>query len=413
MAGRVCILSPGSLASNPRVLKEAGALHDAGYEVTTVVCDYSVALRDADDELVAKVPWTVVRVPRPATERYVAVAARIAARTMNSMGIAPPLAIAASAYDGPAAALRAAAGEVSADLYIAHYVVALPAAAAAAHRHRGLLAFDAEDFHSGEGGGGSNADFRMALVRRIEGAVLPSCSYATAASPLIGKAYEKIYGLHPITVLNVFPLVMAPKQPASSNGDSLRAYWFSQTVGLDRGLQAFIRGMALARSKVTLDIRGSDRWGHGRQLTALARELGLEDRVTLLPLAAPDDMARLAASYDLGLSLETDVSESRRLCLTNKIFTYLLAGTPVMMSDTPAQAALAPELGPAASLVSLSDPKGIAQALDRVAVPDTLADARATAWRLGHERYNWDREKVVLIEAVAAAFRRSAAETRA
>ena len=51
----------------------------------------------------------------------------------------------------------------------------------------------------------------------------------------------------------------------------------------------------------------------------------------------------------------------------------LLAGVPVMMSDTPAQSALAPDLGDAAALVSLAAPTSMAQALDCLAgSPGTL-----------------------------------------
>ena len=34
---RLCLVSPGHPASNPRLVKEAAALHGAGYDVT-VVC---------------------------------------------------------------------------------------------------------------------------------------------------------------------------------------------------------------------------------------------------------------------------------------------------------------------------------------------------------------------------------------
>ena len=61
MRRTVCIVSPGNLASNPRVLKEADALHGAGYDVTAVVCDYNAALRQADDDIEAAAPWTVIR----------------------------------------------------------------------------------------------------------------------------------------------------------------------------------------------------------------------------------------------------------------------------------------------------------------------------------------------------------------
>src|SRR5262249_45972535 len=162
---------------------------------------------------------------------------------------------------------------------------------------------------------------------------------------------------------------------------------------------------AVAKGCVSRAIRWGNRWGHGDALLGLARELGVAERVRLLPTAAPDEMVDLAAAYDLGLSLETEATESRRLCLTNKIFTYVLAGVPVMMSDTPAQRALAPDLGDAAALVSLADPPAMAQALDRLAgSPDRLDQAKAKAAELGRQRYNWQVEKRALPAAVGAAF---------
>jgi glycosyltransferase involved in cell wall biosynthesis len=249
----------------------------------------------------------------------------------------------------------------------------------------------------------------MKMVATMERGILPTCAYITAAAPLISKAYAARYGVTPVTVLNVFPLAMAPAAPAADPVQrapvQLRAYWFSQTIGLDRGLQAFIKAMALAKCHVTLDIRGGNKRGDGDRLVELARDLGIAGRVSILPPAPPDEMVALASTYDVGLSLETDVSENRGICLTNKTFTYLLAGIPTVMSDTPAQRTLAPDLGAAAALVSLSDPVAIAAVLDRLAGSTAdLAEAKRTAWRLGRERYNWDVEKEVLMKTVDMAF---------
>jgi glycosyltransferase involved in cell wall biosynthesis len=407
MTRRICLVTPGNLAANPRVVKEADALQEAGYDVTAVVSDYSQGLRRFDDEISGQAKWRVVRAPRASSERYVRAAARVAARVIGRVGADIPSAIAAPASGGPVATLRDAACGVAADLYIAHYTAALPAAGAAAERHGALLGFDAEDFHPGEGDGSPAEALRMAMVRAVEAEWLPRCKHLTAASPLIAKAYASAYGVPtPVSVLNVFPLKMAPKQAAQPRhpGALLRAYWFSQTIGLDRGLQPFLQAMAQASTPIELDLRGADPWRHGATLLAMARDLGLGDRVRVLPMASPDEMVRLAAAYDVGLSLETDVSENRRLCLTNKIFTYLLAGVPVVMSDTPAQRLLAPDLGEAAALVSLADPKGIASALDRLA--GSLAVAKSEATRLGYERYNWESEKAALLQSVEAAFAR-------
>jgi glycosyltransferase involved in cell wall biosynthesis len=407
MPRRICLVTPGNLAANPRVVKEADALQEAGYDVTAVVSDYSQGLRRFDDEISGQSKWRVVRAPRASSERYLRAAARVAAKAIDAVGAGIPSAIAAPASGGPVATLREAACGVAADLYIAHYTAALPAAGAAAERHGALLGFDAEDFHAGEGDGSSAESLRMATVRAVEAKWLPRCKHFTAASPLIAKAYASAYGLPmPVSVLNVFPSKMAPGQAAAPRlaEAPLRAYWFSQTIGLDRGLQPFLQAMAQAGTRIELDLRGADPWGHGATLARLARDLGIADRVRVLPMASPGEMVRLAAAYDLGLSLETDVSENRQFCLTNKIFTYLLAGVPVVMSDTPAQRQLAPDLGEAAAVVSLANPKGIAAALDRLA--GTLDAAKAEAMRLGRERYNWETEKKALLVSVESAFAR-------
>lgn len=410
MPGTICIVSPGNLASNPRVLKEAAALHGAGYGVTNVVCDYSEELKDVDDEIVAKVPWKVVRVPRPLGERGTMIVANRLARLVTAAGARVSPGLAALASGGPVSTLRRAALAVPADLYIAHYIAGLAAAAPVARRRGAMLGFDAEDFHSGEGTGGADEDFRMKMIETIERAALPSCAYVTAAAPMIADAYAATYGIATTPVLNVFPLDMAPAAPspvAAGEASGLKAYWFSQTIGLDRGLQSFIEAMARTSVRVTLDIRGSNRWGGGDRLMAMARDLGIGDRISILPKAPPDEMVTLSAAYDVGLSLETGGTESHRICLGNKIFTYLLAGVPVVMSDTPAQRALAADLGAAALLVSLSDPASIAAGLDRLGEsPAALADAKRAAWRLGHDRYNWDVEQDILLKAVGAAFSR-------
>ncbi|MEO0840080.1 MAG: hypothetical protein AAF063_14410, partial [Cyanobacteria bacterium J06643_5] len=81
-------------------------------------------------------------------------------------------------------------------------------------------------------------------------------------------------------------------------------------------------------------------------------------------------------------------------CLGNKIFTYLLAGIPVLMSSTPAQKELAKYLKSAALLIDIHQPQDIGTKLDNFfSNPENLKTARIQAQRLGREKYNWDLEK--------------------
>src|ERR1700744_1615122 len=109
MARSVCIVSPGNLAANPRILKEADALHEAGYAVTAVVSDYSTGLRGFDAEIAGRVPWKGVRAQRSSAKRYVSAAARLAARVTDELGDQSSPAVAARAYGGPIGPLQRAA----------------------------------------------------------------------------------------------------------------------------------------------------------------------------------------------------------------------------------------------------------------------------------------------------------------
>jgi hypothetical protein len=117
-------------------------------------------------------------------------------------------------------------------------------------------------------------------------------------------------------------------------------------------------------------------------------------------------MERLAASYDVGLVAETGHTHNRRIALTNKLFSYLLAGLPVVLSSIPAHEAIAPEIKDAARLYALNDSESLATALDGLlGDPVVLASARASAFRLGQTRFNWEYEKHVLLDMVHQALK--------
>ena len=398
---RICIVTPGALASNPRVIKEAQALHDWGAEVT-VIATRTLAYVDRQDETVLDaVSWRAERLNftvRGTGWRLRRAAQEIRALAFSISKRADLAGRAFSAFSGP---LAVAAKRVPADLYIAHYPAALPAAAIAARRHGALYAFDAEDFHLGDWPDEPAHQSQRRLVRAIEGCHLRGCAYLTAASPGIADAYADAYGIaRPTVVLNVFPCAQAPPNPTPAGtivpGPSV--YWFSQTIGPDRGLECAVHAIALARLRPHLYLRGSPASGFLDRLKALAAQAGVAERLHVLSPAAPPEMVRLAASYDVGFSGEPGGTRNNRAALGNKLFTYLLAGLPVVISDTPAHHAFALEAGAAAQLYTTDDADSLASKLDSLlGDPQLLAAVRSAAFRLGQTRFNWDLEKYKLL----------------
>ncbi|MGB7565726.1 MAG: hypothetical protein WBM08_13385 [Prochlorococcaceae cyanobacterium] len=415
---RICLISPGHLTSNPRLVKEADALTGAGHQVV-VISGWSFPPLIAEDLRFENRPWAQQHrvafgaLASPACRLWQRLRQRLA-RVLVQLGLrAPSVVIRAWHPAGPE--LIRAACSIRADLYIAHYPAALPAAALAAQRHRVCYGFDAEDFHPGEWPDNPAFDRQRQLLRLIEARYLPGCVFTTGASPGIAEAYADAYDIPlPVVIRNVFPLSHAPEGPtprgSATPGPSL--YWFSQTIGPDRGLECAVRAMALARSRPHLYLRGFISDAFRQQLESLARVEGVEDRLHLLPPAPPDQMEQLAAAYDLGLVAETGTTLNRRIALTNKLFSYALAGVPALISDIPAHRRYAETAGESVRLFATGDPQSLGATIDDLWGDDgaPLAQARRAAFRLGQECLNWELEQARLLEAVELALAPGAAE---
>lgn len=409
MTVRICLVSPGHIASNPRLVKEANALYQAGYDVRVVAANNVDFVRPLDKAILKTAPWRYQGVEAGSRLIYGSrVLRQRLARRIARSGWVPSLSVAVWGNSWLSGALAKAAMAEPADLFIAHCLAALPAAWQAARHYGSRLGFDAEDFHTAEGLWGRDEILEVAIRDRIERQLLPECTYRTAASPGIAEAYKKRYGLPMISLLNVFSRSEAPlrprRQPGDRTSEEISLYWFSQTVGKDRGLEPIVQAIGLMRIPVRLHIRGFPAPGYPEQLQRLAGNLGVAERIHLMAPAPPDQMVALASCHDLGLSLELTTPYNRAICLTNKIFAYLLAGIPVLLSDTPSHRELAPSLGEAALLVNLQDPKQIAKQLDDLfSDSSALQRLRALAWQLGQERYNWEIEQNLFLQQVKTA----------
>ena len=402
------MISPGHLTSNPRLVKEADALTAAGHAVV-VISGWSFPPLVSDDWRFAKRAWSDWRqVPYgalapPWRRQWQRLRQRLA-RLIVNIGVRWP-ALVIRAWHPAGVELIHAAKSVCADLYIAHYPAALPAAALAARAHAARYGFDAEDFHLGDWPEEPSYDRQRRLLRSLESTYLPGCAYITAASPGIAQAYADSYGIAlPAVLRNVFPLCQAPPGPThrgtASPGPSL--YWFSQTIGPDRGLEAAVRALAQARCHPHLYLRGFISDTYRRILIDIAVAEGVSEHLHILPPAPPEQLERLAAAYDLGLVAETGCTPNRRIALTNKLFSYALAGIPAVITDIPAHRAFAKDAGVAVHLYAVDDAMSLATAIDNFCHPQSerLADARAHAFALAQNTLNWDHEQRLLTQLV-------------
>ena len=257
---RVCLVTSTHVSANPRLVKEADALCDAGYAVHVVAADVNVRLRELDGGILLRAHWDYTLVGRGLWISYALMTVfQRMARLVLRYRFSGKLSVARIAHHRLTGRLTNITKRVSADLYIAHNLAALPAAAAAALANGANLGFDAEDFHTEELNHYQRNGGDQVARELIERRLLPRCRHLTGASPLIAEAYNDRYGVRMEPILNVFPLSEAPEEEPGMSLELVprSLYWFSQTVGAGRGLEPLLKAMSGMVEPPILYLRGN------------------------------------------------------------------------------------------------------------------------------------------------------------
>jgi glycosyltransferase involved in cell wall biosynthesis len=393
----IVLVTSGQPSLNPRLVKEADALAEAGHHVTVLYQYWNQLGTEMDESLLRNAAWKAVRVGGiPGDLMYLCT--RALHKAGRWLAAAVSLRFAEWAIGRCTLLLSAKAKQCPANLYIAHHLAALPAAAAAAKKYGVPYAFDAEDLHRFEISDDPTS-FRVRLNARIEEKYLPLTAWRTASSPGIAAAYQRLFpALDFKAILNVFSTDDVAFRENEAHERPLKLFWFSQVVGLSRGIQDVIRAMKLAEPacRPELHVLGTLSSPVETALRRLIGQLQFQHTPVIvfhLPVA-PHRLVSFASAFDIGLAAEPGFSPNNELALSNKLFTYIHAGLAVLASDTPGQAAFMARYPPVGRTYHRSDPASLCRAILGYHTNRTaLAAARRAAYRLGRETLNWETER--------------------
>lgn len=394
---KIVLITSGQPSLNPRLVKEADALVEDGYDVIVIYQYWNKWGTELDKELIPNKKWTAIRVggdPILQKRQYLftRLQFKLAHYFIKLLGVKnkfAELAIGRCAYQ----LTRKAIG-INADLYIAHNLAALPAAVIAAKRNNAKCGFDAEDFHRNEVSDNPNS-IDVKLKSFVEDKYIHRLDYLTTASPLISKAYKELYPKqNPITLLNVFPkndFVLETKSPGS-----LKLFWFSQTIGKGRGLEEVINVMGqLKESAIELHLLGDFDSSTRNYFDELVKINGLSTNCIFyyLPIASTE-IFKFGSKFDIGLATEVGTPKNRDICLTNKIFSYIHSNLAIIASNTSAQELLLKDYPNIGYVYQIDEPITLVAKLNQyLDNRSLLAEHQQQALKYAIEVLNWDKEK--------------------
>jgi glycosyltransferase involved in cell wall biosynthesis len=196
------------------------------------------------------------------------------------------------------------------------------------------LIYDAHELESERSGW---PGYNKKIAAWVEQWFIRRADVVFVVSSLIGSWYQDRYRLDNVKVVRNIP-------DQSSNGiksvenirdrigaeatDSIFLYQGAFFEG--RGLEAIVAAFTQVPATYKLILLGYGRLEpYLRQLAAGATN------IFFLPPAHPEEILAFTKQADVGLCLIEDTSLSYRYCLPNKLFEYIQAGIPVLVSNLP------------------------------------------------------------------------------
>ncbi|WP_340114164.1 glycosyltransferase [Maribellus mangrovi] len=168
----------------------------------------------------------------------------------------------------------------------------------------------------------------------LEQKILPKIQYAYTVCQSIADVYNKEYGTDFKIVRNL-PLKQNYKPAEKQSDEKIILYQGALNIG--RGLEQAIKAMNnIDGVKLVIAGDGDIR----EQLHDLVLQEKLHDKIQFAGRLPLEELAKLTATADLGLSIEEDLGLNYRFALPNKLFDYIQSQVPVLVTNLPEMAAI-------------------------------------------------------------------------
>lgn len=167
----------------------------------------------------------------------------------------------------------------------------------------------------------------------LEKRFVPKVNAAYTVCDSIAEVYRGLYKVDFKVVRNL-PVCSTDEKLEHTEKSTIqpKIILYQGALNLGRGIEATIRSMQY--------IDGAELWlvGDGdltAQLKQLVEELKLKAKVKFLGRLPISKLSEITCQSDLGISLEEDLGLNYRFSLPNKLFDYIQAGVPVLVSNLP------------------------------------------------------------------------------
>ncbi len=169
-----------------------------------------------------------------------------------------------------------------------------------------------------------------AVWLRIERWILPRIKYCYTVNESLARIYRTLYGI-PMQVIRNVPI---PKPlPPSPSPSEEKILIYQGALNIGRGLELMVDAMSYLPEHCSLWIIG--RGDVEATLRTQISKSSAASRIKMWGFMKPQELAKVTPQAHLGLSIEEDLGGNYHYASPNKVYDYIQAHIPVLVSDLP------------------------------------------------------------------------------
>ncbi len=214
-------------------------------------------------------------------------------------------------------------------------------------------------------------------------------------SDSIANEYVKLYGIEkPALVLNApsyKDVVKYDKFREAFNMEGKTIFLYQGGLGKNRGIEFLLEVFKTINNSESIMVF----MGYGELESLIVENAKEHDNIFFHKAVSPDVLLEYTVSADFGIATIEDSCLSYRYCLPNKLFEYIMAEVPMIVSNLPEMSKVVKKNN-IGVVVENETPEGIKKAIEKA----LLLDKKQINKNLKNVKkiYNWEEQEKVLLK---------------
>jgi glycosyltransferase involved in cell wall biosynthesis len=247
-----------------------------------------------------------------------------------------------------------------------HSVATLPLGCALKRATGARLIYDAHELETETSG---LRGVRKRVTKAVESALISHVDHAIFVGGAIEVWYRRRYGLETSSVVYNCPRLSAVTpsdcyRRAFPIAPEMPVFLYQGVISEQRGIPKLVEAFAGLEDRAALVVMG-----YGDLVPWLLERVKHQPNLFYHAAVPPERLLAYTAGADYGLSVIEPTCLSYEFCLPNKLFEYIMADKPVLVSPTTEQRSLVERYG-IGEVAADTTPKSIRAAVDRLLATD-------------------------------------------